>query len=406
MATNRYLRLFLAFLICTGISPSLTAQSAGYFIETEGGEAHFIQRLVWTGGEYALRYEVVIEREVNGRNTAHLRESTEMSFIEVSLPPGNYRFQVISYDILGRPDEVSEWKYIEVRPAIQPEISDVLLALVSGDSYETSGYVLNIFGDNFTPDSEFIILNSDGSQILPEVLVSGTDWASLFVESGKFTPGEYDLVVINPGGLEAGKGGIVNIFAFPEKEEEKEEEKPVEEKTEQPKPPRTSLYLANVAWAPVFPFHGTSFGTNASLLAAGVRLGVVYPLPLDFYFGAEVTAFNFEFERLEQGLPYYDVENVLSVGANLVAMKWLPNQTMALSFRLGLSYFLDGIATPEIDANGYYDTYISYFALNIGGSYLWRFAGIFTLEAGLDYSVLLGSFDGSLRPWIGLGIIF
>jgi len=413
MATNRYLRLFLAFLILAGIAPSLRAQSAGYFIDTESGEPRFIQRLVWTGGEYALRYEVVIEREVGGANITYLREFTEMSFIEVSLPPGNYRFQITSYDVLDRPDEVSEWKYIEVRPAIQPEISDVLPELVFGGSYdETRGYVLNILGENFTPDSEFTIRNSDGTQIIPEVLNSGADGASLFIDGGAFTPGEYELVVKNPGGLEAGMGGIVfpqiekaEDVAESEPEDEaetvvetepdvEEEEKLVEEKQpveEKPKQPRLTLFFANAAWAPVFPVHETFFGTNASFAGATARLGAVHPIPIDIYIGGELAVFW----NISNNTVTDDSYNVLSVGANLLAMKWLPNKTMALSFRLGLSYAI----LPDIQDK---------FLLNIGASYLWRFSGIFTMEAGIDYSALFreNSFDGCFRPWLGVGIIF
>jgi len=412
MATNRYLRhLLLAFLILAGTS-SLWAQNAGYFIDTEGGETRFIQRLVWTGGEYALRYEVVIERAVGTTSVTFLREFTEASFIEVSLPPGYYRFQIISYNILDRPEEVSQWINIEVRPAVQPEISDVLLDLVSGGSYdETSGLVLNILGENFTSDSEFIIQNSDGTRIIPEVLNSGADGASLFIAGGAYTPGEYELVVINPGGLETGMGGIVlpqiekgEYISQSGPEKEKEDEIPTERPPVErpPRKPRTSLIFVNVEWSPVFPLHGTFFGTNASFAGAGARFGIVYPLPNGIYLGWELTAFwNNAYNAI------YDYSSdVLSVGANLVAMKWLPNKTMALTYRLGLSYLL--LSDTFILPNTQYIYTQGQFMLNIGTSYLWRFSGIFTLEAGIDYAVLLGgsSFDGGLHPWLGVGLIF
>jgi len=385
------------------------AQSAGYFIDTESGETRFVQRLAWTGGEYALRYEVVIEREVGRTNITYLREFTQVSFIEVSLPPGYYRFQVISYDILDRPEEVSEWKYVEVRPAVQPEISDVLPELVlDGSNGEASGYVLNVLGDNFTSDSEFIIRNSDGAQIVPQVLNSGADgMASLFIDSGEYTPGEYELVVKNPGGLEAGIGGIVLpqiekaeyvAETVPEDEERTPAElTPVERPTRQPRPPRTSLIFANVAWAPLLPLHGTFFDPNASFVSAGARLGIVYPTTTGIYFGVEAAAFW----NINDSAVNDDFRNILSVGANLVAMKWMPNKTMALSFRLGLSYILLPFDT--------WNTFMAdRFVANIGASYLWRFSGIFTLEAGIDYTVLLkeNAFDGALRPWLGVGLIF
>jgi len=435
MATKHLRRLVLAFLILTGAAQSLQAQSAGYFINTESGETRFIQRLAWTGGEYALRYEVVIEREVDGIEEAsdeiesevdrtriiYLREFTETPFIEVSLPPGNYRFQITSYNILDKIEDVSQWENIEVRLAVQPEVSDVSLELVSGSNNDgTSGYVLNISGENFSPDTEFIILNSEGTQIIPEVITSGEDGnASLFIESGAFTPGEYELVIQNPGGLKANIGGIV----FPQIEESEDivknepededetvvesepkdkdetavESKPEDEEEilteEQPKQPRTFLFLAGASWAPVFPVHGNFYGTSPSFAGAGIHFGAAFPTPLGFHIGAELSTFW----NLSNNTINDDFSNVMSLGANLLLMKWLPtpNQPMALTFRLGLSY----VIIPEIQ-----DKII----INTGASYLWRFTNIFTLEAGLDYAALIreNSFDGCLRPWIGIGVIF
>jgi hypothetical protein len=75
------------------------------------------QRLTWEGDEYAMRYEVVIEREEAGAYTSVLREFTEETFIEVSLSSGKYRCQVIPYDFLNQPVPVTEWIGFEVRPS-------------------------------------------------------------------------------------------------------------------------------------------------------------------------------------------------------------------------------------------------------------------------------------------------
>jgi hypothetical protein len=72
------------------------------------------QRLTWTGDEYAMRYEVVIEREEAGEYHNVLREFTGESFIEISLPSGKYRCQVIPYDFLNQPVPVTEWMDFEI----------------------------------------------------------------------------------------------------------------------------------------------------------------------------------------------------------------------------------------------------------------------------------------------------
>jgi len=120
MAINnkRYLLLAIIFIVFTSF---LSAQDAGYFIEEKGDEVKYVQRFVWRGGENALHYEVIFEREVNGRYSRYLREITKAQFIEVSLPPGNYRFRVIPYDILGRPTEGSQWVNIVILPVPKQE---------------------------------------------------------------------------------------------------------------------------------------------------------------------------------------------------------------------------------------------------------------------------------------------
>jgi len=115
MAINNKKYLLLAVILFVFTS-FLSAQSPGYFVEEKDDEIKYIQRFVWKGGENALRYDVVFERERNGVYIPYLKETTKAQFIEVSLPPGHYRFRVIPYDILGRSVEGSVWTNVEILP--------------------------------------------------------------------------------------------------------------------------------------------------------------------------------------------------------------------------------------------------------------------------------------------------
>jgi len=119
MAINnkKYLLLVIIFFVFTSF---LSAQTSGYFIEEKGDEVKYVQRFVWKGGEHTLYYEVVFEREINGAYIPYLKETTKAKFIEVSLPPGPYRFRVIPYDLLGRPTEGSPWSNIHVFAVTKP----------------------------------------------------------------------------------------------------------------------------------------------------------------------------------------------------------------------------------------------------------------------------------------------
>jgi len=105
MVPNKPLRM-LIIALCLIIPASLWAQTK---------ESHFVQRLTWVGDEYAIRYEVTIEKEEDGEYKKVLQEFTTVFFIEVSLPHGKYRYQVIPYDFFGYPVPETEWMDFEVK---------------------------------------------------------------------------------------------------------------------------------------------------------------------------------------------------------------------------------------------------------------------------------------------------
>lgn len=105
---KKILVLAIAILFITGLVP-LFSQSSGYYMVLR-----FVQRLTWVGDRYAMRYEVIIEKEEGGQYRKVSQEFTEKNFIEVSLLPGNYRYQVIPHDFLDQPIFVNEWTRFEV----------------------------------------------------------------------------------------------------------------------------------------------------------------------------------------------------------------------------------------------------------------------------------------------------
>ncbi|MDR0442902.1 MAG: hypothetical protein LBH44_05810 [Treponema sp.] len=112
--------LILFFLL---LAPTLAAQSGGYYLETR-----YVQRLTWTVDGYALRYEVIIEKEDSGEYRRAVREFTGEPFIEVSLAAGQYRYRVIPYDFFDRPGTGLDWINFEVLPAQIPEIREPIVA--------------------------------------------------------------------------------------------------------------------------------------------------------------------------------------------------------------------------------------------------------------------------------------
>jgi hypothetical protein len=99
-------------------------------------ERRYIQRLVWVGDEYTLRYEIQIEKEERGSYTRVRRVYTGESFIELSLQPGNYRCRVIPYDFLNRPGEGSAWMVFEIPVVIENEGPEPSIAEIEPEGPE------------------------------------------------------------------------------------------------------------------------------------------------------------------------------------------------------------------------------------------------------------------------------
>ena len=81
---------------------------------SQDNESLLKHRIAWTKDDYALRYEVLIEKEENNKYSPVLSEFTEEPFIYISLPPGNYRLRVIPYDFRDIPGEGTGWKNFKV----------------------------------------------------------------------------------------------------------------------------------------------------------------------------------------------------------------------------------------------------------------------------------------------------
>ena len=123
--------LFLLVLLFMGLTPFLNAQ-----------QTDFNRRIVWKGGENALRYAVEIDKSEAGSYLSQLREFTTSHQIDVSLPAGEYRFRIIPYDILDRPGEGTQWMTFEISAAPKvPELSRIeagQIEVINVDDYKST----------------------------------------------------------------------------------------------------------------------------------------------------------------------------------------------------------------------------------------------------------------------------
>ena len=214
--------------LLTGIAPLLNSdnryiyQAENYYIvETREG-IRFIQRLRWYPMEYVYRYEVIIEQQdqISGVFKEIVNESTEESFIEVSLSAGRYRYKVKVFNLLDRPDGESDWQDFEVFRAIQPRVDSFTPRNFYLD--EESTRTITISGQNFKENAEIFlvprrietIIGISASGIFPDKkkVFSSGELLEISFKDADLSTGIFDIIVRNPGGL-MDSAGPFNIIS-------------------------------------------------------------------------------------------------------------------------------------------------------------------------------------------------
>ena len=107
--------------------------------------------------EFVLNYEVVIEvlEKESGIYTEinRLQTETNNTYIQVKpfLPPGNYRYKVITYNLIGIAVVESDWFEFRIVKAFKPEISNISAEVNHSSTLfldEINNGIFNIVGKN------------------------------------------------------------------------------------------------------------------------------------------------------------------------------------------------------------------------------------------------------------------
>lgn len=215
MGFKRFLILFafpLTFLPYRLVSQENSGKNESYFIDYSSGTPRFTQRLSWYPEEYASFYEVCIEEtSPSGSYREVLRTNTTESRIDISLPPGLYRYRIQAYDLFEKPAGNPAWIPLEILPATQPELSGV-----EPDAFieKDNSFSVSLWGRNIAEDAQVVLKNRKTGAESAGVMYAEPDFVRAF-----FSPfpekGIYDLVITNPGGLRDSFGPVP---VFPVKE--------------------------------------------------------------------------------------------------------------------------------------------------------------------------------------------
>lgn len=366
MAINMRLlkRLLLTSLFLFGLSV-LQAQTAGYFLDTSSAEPRFVQRLTWSGGAYSLRYEVIVEKEKGGSFASHLTEITTDNFVYLSLSQGNYRFRVISYDILNKPSTETRWEPFEVFKAVKPVLYQPEKELKYTN--DARGVICVFEGKDIDSDAKGYFVNAKGEHIVPVDIINSDDGSSISLVFGKdqLIDGEYKVFVINPGGLEGSLDGV--NFKSP------------------PKQLKPINVILGVSLMPLHPVYGDGFGNGWIFNNISRRISLSFYMVSETYIGLELL-----FSKCSDDIVYGP--EGLTVGYNLLFLKWTYSHKTAYNLRMGLSY------APQPLSCSY---------LNIGASALFNITQYLNIDAGINFtSALYDRAGGAILPCIGMSIMF
>ncbi len=173
-----------------------------YFIKENEDGLMLIQRLSWENIEDILAYDVNLEqKDKTGKWQNIDKKRVKENYLDVSLPPGNYRYKVTVINLLEQPDVQSEYRYFDIRIAYQPEVSSVSPRTIHFDDIYDE--FVTVSGKNFYGETVFSLSKSSGAAVRGEVAElddSGTK-AKIKFNMNKIQPGEYDFTVTDISGL-------------------------------------------------------------------------------------------------------------------------------------------------------------------------------------------------------------
>jgi len=393
--------LFLGmFVLC--LSPAFAQlaalapgpQGQGFFIDREGEEARFIQRLIWEEAVYALRYVVIVEQlEPDGSSSEVFRASVSGNFIDISLHAGQYRFRIEVYDLVDEFAFSTEWQYFEILRALQPGLTGFSPEAFFLDTDEI--WELTVHGENLLPDSIFYLVRGN-VRIMPLRHTGEGDSATLVFDMGSLIPGQYYLYVINPGGLDTRLGTFAITFQRP--------------------------FELNISlgFAPIVPLYGflfddftfndytvvAPFPDSFYVLSAIARINVI---PFKWTWGQLGVELSSSLTMLEHQREHHTANTFfLNTHLSLLYQRYFFRRNFAFNLIVGagITTLFDFHYTYPIGPQTESKTphYVSAIAgISVKGFFL----SPFFISAGVDFIHIFspeGSMPGFIRPSIGIGV--
>lgn len=198
------------------------------------------QQLEWTedNPDYVLYYEIVIEQLVKNEEgeeeyTEVLRKFTEDNTtnfqLQPPLPPGSYRYRIVTYDLIEMPAVESDWFNFVIYRAYQPVIEKIASSISFTNIVyleEENDGVFTLSGENLflpqeNPDDteystyEFRNVMPFSPVIVPEILEHDENNKRIKLQiplENMEEVGRYRFIITDKSGLKTGKGAPNEII--------------------------------------------------------------------------------------------------------------------------------------------------------------------------------------------------
>lgn len=221
----KYIFFFFAgFLVCvstatTQIQLVSPQPLPDYFIEETDEGRMIIQRFQWQSIPGALQYDFTLEESTeDGWKEINFQTVTD-NFVSIELSPGEYRYKIAVYNLLGIVETESEWEAVSIKQAYNPDLDSISPDIIYLE--EANSGIFTVTGQNLREETKFYlrVINSQNTEniIFPlsKEIEENNRRVRLQFDIDQIDVADYVLVAENPGGLDAESSGIRIQFRKP-----------------------------------------------------------------------------------------------------------------------------------------------------------------------------------------------
>ncbi len=386
MAGKRALSLAAALVLGVALARSAPAQTMGeYSFEAADGAPRFTQTLRWPGDPNVLYYEFTLE---NAAGEVLAATKLEEPLVALNLGPGEYRYKLALYNLLGKRDLELPWRKLTVLKAEAPRVAAVVPA--SWFQEDQVGEV-TLSGENLLPGATVALRRSAAAAAAMPAIIGkestreGTVKVGVALPSAAIAPGVYELTITNPGGLSFTVPAAITVH--------------------RDKPVKVSFSVGSAPWIALYDSWYTEAWSGTFFPLGFVGRLSAYFLKRNYgVLGAEVS---FTGRSMQGGSGDAVIDSTMGlIGANGL-FKHAFSKSIAAGLRTGGGIAMSRHAFDYGGSNGAelysLDPYAS-----LGLSFLYFPSKRVFVETGIDWMHLFtsGFTEGGLQPAIAAGVLF